>query len=285
MSSTQRQTSIRDLIEQANSRSVVEPAALIFHGSRCGSTLFTQMARSLPGTIVISEAPPVDQIVRAHASEADRIAWLRALISVLGRNGTRGKRHLFVKFDAWHILDLPLIRLAFPGVPCVFLYRDPAAVIASQLRMPGLQMIPGMIDPSIVGLDLAGLLALDREEQCARMIGAIYAAALGAAKTRQLALLGYEDFWESACSLLLTLCRTRDDAVTRARLDEVRQFDAKTPSMPYERSNVRTASARIRDVSNRYAQAYYEELEAIRMSMMQPHATGNLSSGPAGQTH
>src|SRR5207249_1157357 len=126
----------------------IDPTAFIFHGSRCGSTLLAQMAEALPRTIVISEAPPVDQILRASAPAERRLDWFRALLSVLGQPRRGDERHLFVKFDAWHVFDLPLVQQAFPGVPCVFLYREPSAVMASQMRMPGIQTLPGMLDPS-----------------------------------------------------------------------------------------------------------------------------------------
>jgi len=41
------------------------PAGLIFHVSRCGSTLISQML-STAGQLVLSEPPPVDGIFRLH---------------------------------------------------------------------------------------------------------------------------------------------------------------------------------------------------------------------------
>jgi len=41
------------------------PAGLIFHVSRCGSTLISQML-STAGQLVLSEPPPVDDIFRLH---------------------------------------------------------------------------------------------------------------------------------------------------------------------------------------------------------------------------
>ena len=125
-----------------------------------------------------SEAPPVDHVLRAPVPEATRALWLRALMSALGQARAGDERHFVVKLDAWHSPQMALVRQAFPDVPCVFLYRDPAAVVASQLRMPGLHMLPGNLDPSAIGLDAAGVQPPDREDTTSRVLAAIYAAAV-----------------------------------------------------------------------------------------------------------
>ena len=61
-----------------------------------------------------------------------RIEWLRGVVSALGQPRLGTEKHLFIKFDAWKVLDLPLIRRAFPAVPWIFLYRDPVEVLTSQ---------------------------------------------------------------------------------------------------------------------------------------------------------
>ena len=50
-------------------------------------------------------------------------------------------------------MELPLFQRAFPDVPWIFLYRDPVEVLVSQLRMPGMQMIPGMLAPSLFAIE------------------------------------------------------------------------------------------------------------------------------------
>ena len=43
----------------------LEPSAFIFHASRCGSTLISQMLAQLDDHIVISEPPPLDTLLRS----------------------------------------------------------------------------------------------------------------------------------------------------------------------------------------------------------------------------
>ena len=263
-----RQTPIETLIQWMNTEPGIEPTAFIFHSSRCGSTLFSQLAAALPGTIVISEAPPIDQVLRASAPEAQRAAWLRSILSALGQPRRGGERHLFVKFDAWHVIDFSLIRRAFPDVPCVFLYRQPAEVIASQMRMPGIQMIPGMIDSSLIGLDLPAVLRLDREEHCARVMALVYAAALRQAETGLMTLMNYGELPEAASRQLLEWCGLEETDEIVQRFRRVTEFDAKTPSLPFDPADVSSRPAptgRAIDAARRFVTPYYERLESIRL--------------------
>jgi Aspartyl/Asparaginyl beta-hydroxylase len=259
-------TPIETLIERCRSQPGVPPTAFIFHTSRCGSTLFSQMAAALPRTVVISEALAVDHVMRAPAPESQRVDWLRALLSALGQRRGSDADRLFVKFDAWHIVDLALVQRAFPAVPCVFLYRDPAAVVASQFRMPGLHMVPGLIDPSLIGLDLPAALQLRREEYIGRMLGAIYAAGVAWAREGRVALMNYAELPEGAAVRLLEWCGLKSDDSVRERLDRVTQFDAKTPSLPFDGGATRVPA---RDEPAIRAAAaliapYYEDLETMR---------------------
>jgi hypothetical protein len=216
---------------------------------------------------VISEAPPVDHVLRAPAGESQRVEWLRALLTALGQRRGGDADRLFVKFDAWHIVDLALVQRAFPAVPCVFLYRDPAAVVASQFRMPGLHMVPGLVDPSLIGLDLPAALQLGREEYIGRMLGALYAAGLTCAREGRVALMNYAELPEAAVVRLLEWCGLKSDDGIRERLDRVTQFDAKTPSLPFAAGGATRVSPRdepaIRAAAA-FITPYYEELETIR---------------------
>ena len=165
-------------------------------------------------------------------------------------------------------MDLSLVQRAFPGVPCVFLYRDPAAVVASQFRMPGLHMVPGLVDPSLIGLDLPAALQLGRGEYIGRMLGALYAAGLACAREGRVALMNYAELPEGAAVRLLEWCRLKSDDCIRERFDHVTRFDAKTPSLPYDAETATRASARdepaIRAAAA-FIAPYYEELETIRL--------------------
>jgi hypothetical protein len=97
----------------------LQPTCLIFHMSRCGSALVAQLLAALPQNVVLSEAGPADDALRAPyriggVSDGQSVAWLRGVVSALGQQPRPEDRHLFIKFDAWHTRDLPLIERAFP---------------------------------------------------------------------------------------------------------------------------------------------------------------------------
>src|SRR6185503_16807696 len=91
------------------------PDGLVFHMSRCGSTLVARMLATLPAMDVVSEPPPLDMAAtiaagadRPGGTEADGAdALLRAMAGALG--GGAADRFL-LKLDSWHAILLPLYR-------------------------------------------------------------------------------------------------------------------------------------------------------------------------------
>jgi hypothetical protein len=151
-----RRTSM-DALEQAVAGEP-DPAGLIFHMSRCGSTLISQMLKAIPGVTVFSEPPPVDTIARApelgvEVTEDQLADWLRSIIRALGRGGAAGERAYFLKLDCWHAMDLALFQRAFPKSPWIFLYRDPIEVLASHASQPAEWTLPGYLKADRFGFD------------------------------------------------------------------------------------------------------------------------------------
>ena len=256
------ETNIDALLEAHRVRPGLAPTAFLFHCSRCGSTLYSRLAAALPDAIALSEPPPIDDVLGVAAPETDRIVWLRALLGVLGRPLRSGDRHLFVKFDAWHIGYLELVQRAFPGVPCLFLYREPADVLASQLRMPGRHMVPGVLDPAITGIDLATLLTLTRRDQCARLLESLLAFGVAHAEAGRVALVNYSELPAAAVNQLLEWCGLSGADDVRRALEDVARFDAKTPSLPFSPGSPadETTPDRLADI--------YERLETFRKARL-----------------
>jgi hypothetical protein len=130
------------------------PSAFVFHISRCGSTLLTQLLATLPACVSLSEPPVIDDFLRLHRQAphaSGGIPRLRQLILALGQRRQPAETHYIIKFDSWHLCDLDLLRAAFPDTPCWFLYREPEAVLASHRRMRGPHMTPGLVLPAQPG--------------------------------------------------------------------------------------------------------------------------------------
>lgn len=132
------------------------PDGLIFHMSRCGSTLAAQMLAADPGNIVPSEPELLDAVVELLQQHKEvpldeRARLLRAVVGALGRNRTGKAGHFVIKLDSWHTLALPLFRAAFPDVPWAYLYREPVEVVMSHVAMRGVQVVPGGL-PGVYGI-------------------------------------------------------------------------------------------------------------------------------------
>lgn len=130
---------------------------LVFHMSRCGSTLVAQVLAAMPGHLVLSEPAPFDALLQFCAARADialetRIALLRGMVAALTSERGAPVRQRFLKTDCWHAGALPLLRAAFPDCPWIFLYRDAREVLMSHARVPGGQTLPGA-HAALVGID------------------------------------------------------------------------------------------------------------------------------------
>ena len=165
-----------DTLRDLDGATAIAPAAFIFHASRCGSTLVTQMLSCIEGCRCISEPPAMDHLLARLLSgpaRPDRLELLRGLVAAFGQAGA-GDRHLFIKFDSWHVAALPLLREAFPGVPCWFLHRDPADIMRSHQRERGSQMVPGLVDLTPFCLQPSGIPVWDLDGYAAAVLGGIF---------------------------------------------------------------------------------------------------------------
>lgn len=139
----------------------IEPTAFIFHVSRSGSTLLTQLFSLDKDNIVVAEAPFFDQILREipfskfNISEEEIIKTFKASIYFYGKKRNGNESDYFIKLDSWHLMYYEIIRKAFPETPFIFSFRKPEEVLKSHQKQAGLQAVPGLIQPEIFGIDLS----------------------------------------------------------------------------------------------------------------------------------
>jgi hypothetical protein len=259
----------------------LRPAGLIFHMSRCGSTLVSRMLAALPENVVLSEPGPLDQILRARArlpglTEAQLVALLRGMTAALGRKRHPQERDLFIKLEGWHVLQFPLIRRAFPDVPWIFLYRDPLEVMASiELERPR-QMHPGGIEAGLLGLDAAAAFALAPGAYGARVLARICEAALAHCADGG-RLIEYRQLPDAVWRDVLAHFGLHYGADALARMCEVARFDAKRPEAPYaddSEQKRRGADAETRELAERLLAPLHARIEAARLA--QPSAASTI---------
>ncbi len=133
----------------------INPSAFIFHTSRCGSTLLSQMLSLDEANIVLSEVPFFDELFRLpYKNSIDTIIvnkYLNAAIKLYGRKTSRDETRLFIKTDSWHLHFHEQLRNLFPGIPFILLFRNPPEVISSHQKQRGMQSVPGIIELEVFG--------------------------------------------------------------------------------------------------------------------------------------
>ena len=142
------QTPVDALLELASGPS---PDGLIFHMSRCGSTLVAQMLADLEHVTVLAEPPAFDAVLRMHRAGRLSAEHLRGAAAALMRKRHAEARQAVFKLDAWHTPSWPILARLFPETPAIFLHRDPTEVLVSQEHRPGLHAIPGQLPLSLYG--------------------------------------------------------------------------------------------------------------------------------------
>jgi hypothetical protein len=137
-----RQSGLDLLQKRAQSHPGLPLKGIVFHMSRCGSTLAAQWLAALPDSVVLSEPEPLDTLLQWPTPFSDT-ETIQALLSALGQPRRESDRSLYLKTDCWHMAHIDRLLMAFPRTPWVFLYRDPVEVLVSHQRMPGWHMVPG----------------------------------------------------------------------------------------------------------------------------------------------
>lgn len=168
-------------------------AGLVFHMSRCGSTLVSRMLGQIAGVVSLSEPRIVGDILRLGrfapgldpARQAD---WLRRAVARAGAGGER----VVIKTEAGGLFGWDLLRRAFPETPWVFLHRDPLDVMLSQERQRSSEMMPIMLEAALP-LPPEQAQATDPDEHCARTLAALCDRAAETVAAGNGLAIAYED--------------------------------------------------------------------------------------------
>ena len=181
-----------DFVAKVSASPLHEPAGIVFHEGRVGSTLVANMLTAVPNAIVYSEStPPTALSSLSSAPREVRLQALRYIVSAM--LDVPGSSAGFFKMQSAMGYYMADIAAAFPNTPLMFLYRDPIEVQASMFNSlytagrPGGQQraskhspctrhqLPGHVPEQLA--QLAGgaqaALALSPEEYCAVHLAAL----------------------------------------------------------------------------------------------------------------
>lgn len=271
-----RQTPIGELLQWSQRSPGLPPSGFIFHASRCGSTLISQLFAASESNIVYSEPPALDALLRSLQRfpawpQSTRIACLQALLSAWGQpvadTGTPPRKHVIVKHDGWASLNAPLVKAAWPNTPWVFLYREPVEILVSQMRQRAAFLIPGVVDWSAHEVQAADDAEFEPVAYCAQKLGAMLEAMVRYFDPTTTLLVNYSELPASVMTRVAPHFGMALDAAQVAGFDAVLARDAKNPAQTFSAdsaSKQQDADAHTRAMAAHWMQPHYQQLEALR---------------------
>lgn len=271
-------TSLDAVIAGSGTEPHIPLSGLIFHMSRCGSTLLAQMFAAVPQNTVSSEPEPLDAVIQwarlAPVDEETAVTALRAIASALGRDRGNGAQHHIIKLDAWHAFSLPLFRAAFPEVNWVYLYRDATEVMVSTMRQPGLHTAPGALPESVIGFAVDASMTLD--DFAARVLAGIGDAILKHWDSGGGMLVAYPDIVGAATRTIPEHFGVEFDDAAIALMTAAAKRDAKDPQQVFVSDVSRKHAAStdsIADAVARWMQPIEGQLGRLSKSSENGHET------------
>jgi hypothetical protein len=263
------ETDLSALRAAASQLPEVQPAGIIFHVSRCGSTLVSNALAFAHNALVLSEVASFDQMMSMAGSPVPY--WsrtgrqgLRDLTTVFAHYRGLPPRQVVVKAGLGKTLDLGTVRAVWPDVPYVVMIRAPLEVVVSNVIKPPTQLQLWYQEPQWCPLGVPPPVVLDRgpREFCAWVLGRVYQEAL-----RQLdekcAVLDYRDLTVDS---VLRVAARFDLRIPAERLGLFREtfvFDAKAPGKEFQsdiETKRRAADPELLDATKRWVLASYDGL-------------------------
>jgi len=240
---------------------------MIFHLSRCESTLVSRLLGTLPGVVVVAEPGPLNALLGldpGRVGEAELVRVVRLLVRALGRCRHGDERRLVLKCTSWNIRRRPIVAAAFPETPWIWVQRDPARVVASLLAKPpgwlGLQAAPERAARRL-GLDPAAVPTMGREEFGARALGAMLEAA--ATDSAQRLCIDHADLPAAVWQRVAPHFGLDADAAAIERMVEESRFYAKDPAARVfagDEPERRPMTDAMRQAAQRFAEPGYRAL-------------------------
>jgi hypothetical protein len=208
-----------------------DPLGLIFHMSRCGSTLLSRLLGTVPDTLMLSEPQPLNALLAGTSPMANEVLLAQALRCLVRALGQRrfGEKTYLLKLSSWNVRRLRLFQLAFPAAKIVFVQRAPIEVMASMNGDPPgwlqLQNDPAAAD-MLFGIKPDALAGLDAKTFGAQALAAMLAAACEAAQAGAL-VVDYSELPSAAWTRVAPFLGMPVAAPDLRRMQDEARYDAK----------------------------------------------------------
>ncbi|MES2112202.1 MAG: sulfotransferase [Bacteroidota bacterium] len=235
----------------------IKPAAIIFHISRCGSTLLSQLLATLPQHIVLSEVPLFDEILRLPLkdtgfNEKDTSSLLAAALQFYGQSDDC-QSHVFIKADCWHLFFYEQLRRLYPEVPFIILYRSPDAVFRSHKKMSGMHVVRYMIEPQLFGFEPDGPVFENQDIYIAAVIASYLKKSLEIAENdSNTLLLNYNEGPMQMIDKIASFAGISLTAQELGSMEERSRYHSKKPGERFGEEPVRNVEPVLHDAMKAY---------------------------------
>lgn len=121
---------------------ILDLPAVVFHESRCGSTLTANLLATWHPTqhrVYSESTPPLQALQRVCGDAYEKCSIETAaeifqdVIYLMRRSDDPREERVFFKFQSAGTRNIEVFQMAFPATPYLFVYRDPVQVMMSQL--------------------------------------------------------------------------------------------------------------------------------------------------------
>jgi len=233
-------------------QSSLEPGLIIVHPSRCGSTLLARLAAAGGDAQLLLEPALLAQLLqhnRTSGLDGPVEPVLRSAVRALARVQRPGERHCILKLSSQMTRFLPEIRRAFPKAPVIWLQRQPAEIVESNISNP-----PGR---------RSSIPAEKMTDWLIRRVTLAFMAAT-AFVDDQVQVLDYRDLPDGAWSRIADIMGF-DPAASLARMHDITRRDAKT-GKPYVPRLRQVLPGKIQTIIRDTLDPLYEDLALRRLA-------------------
>ena len=254
------------LTEWSPSIETIAPSAIIFHVSRCKSTLLSQLLGIDAENIILAEVPILDEILRwgfNNKIEDKILLYLQSAISFYGAKRISTQQRLFIKTDSWHIHFYHQYRKLYPTIPFIFLYRNPEEVIRSHQKLRGMHAVPGLIEPAIFGIDHSAINYNDLDDYMTIVLETYFTSIYEIVQNDSLAILiNYNEGMMNIVEKTAQLTQMKVTNDLREEMEKRLLYHSKNIQQKYaEEANVLQPNSA--GIKRCYTQ--YEQLEKMRL--------------------
>jgi hypothetical protein len=219
---------LEQLIPQRLTVPAVQPSLLIFHWSRCGSTLVSGSFALQQKVKVLSESMLASDLLNDPWWAGRQPELLDLVLRLQGRL-RHHEQQLVIKCNAWDLQHWPVWLSLYPKAAVLCLIRQPEAVLASHHHLAGRHMVrqrPALWQES----DQSASLLDYRIQVIQRMATLMNALRQQCGCT----VLSYEQLKDSTPQQLASIAGFELAEAEQKQWQEFRLFDAKQQGVPFQ---------------------------------------------------